>query len=199
MGSMRGPWVWAFPCFSCIFLSSCLARPVLSTFTLVSYPDGIIWTEIGEWIIVSDRKQTWTSFSMEGLFKERVSHRTTKLQECQELVRLQELQDQGASSSGIPSFFHASYFLRSALFSLTVASFVCWRKIWTLTVSEAFYFMALAASEAINQTLVLNPNIPGRNSPVPEPVSWLAMSHKTTGVSERPVGIEHCQRKRRYW
>lgn len=107
----------------------------------------------GERTVVSDQNRSLTSFSKEELFKEEVSHRTTKLRKCQEVSRLQELQDQGAVSSGTPSFFHCSH-LHRASFLLSHGS-QCYsvRQTRSATAPEAFCVMASAASRATNQTL----------------------------------------------
>lgn len=82
---------------------------------------------------------------------------TTKLQKCQEVVGPQELQDQGASSRGIPFFFHSSYLQGQLYLSLLHYSWLC--SVRTMTAPEAFHFRVLAASGESNQTLVLSPNI----------------------------------------
>lgn len=48
-----------------LLLLSPLAMLVISTFTLISYPDDINLDRTSEWVTVSDRNKTWTSLRKE--------------------------------------------------------------------------------------------------------------------------------------
>lgn len=163
---------------------------VISTFTLIYYPDDINLDRTGEWVTVSDRNQTWTSLRKEWLFKEAWSHRTSKLQKCQDAGRPQEWQDQGSSSSSIPFFFYSSYLCMIGFF-LLCSQLCSMRKKWTTSAPETFYFMALAASEEINLTQVPRPNVPGEELCVPEPLNTPAVS----SVSYKNIAIFEKNRK----